>query len=99
MTSKEFILWLKGFIAGSNNYNLTPQGWETLKANLETVNDVKVPPCVGHAIASDEAEMNERMDIIGQNGNEGLHYENLEELEDEFFGKWEPTPEPSKKIY
>jgi hypothetical protein len=91
MTSEEFIIWLKGFIAGSNNYNLTPQGWEALKSNLEEVNDgidaiiddggiseyirsKKTPPCVGHAIVSDEAEMNERMDIIGQNGNEGLHY-------------------------
>lgn len=94
MTSKEFIIWLKGFIAGSNNYNLTPQGWTTLQEELSKVNDIKIPPCVGHAIASDEAEMNERMDIIGQNGNEGLHYENLEELEDEFFGKWE-----HEKIY
>jgi DNA-binding PadR family transcriptional regulator len=39
MTSKEFVIWLKGFIAGSNNYNLTPQGWEALKNNLEKVND------------------------------------------------------------
>jgi len=99
MTSKEFIIWLKGFIAGSNNYNLTPQGWEALKNNLAKVNDNKIPPCVGHNNASWEEELNERMDIIGQNGNEGLHYENLETLEDEFFGKWESTPEPSKKIY
>lgn len=36
----------------------------------------KVPPCVGHELASqDEEETNKRMDIIGQNGNEGLHYD------------------------
>ena len=37
----------------------------------------KVTPCVGHSIASDEEEeaLNKRMDLIGQNGNEGLHYE------------------------
>ena len=85
MTSREFIIWLKGFIAGSNNYNLTPAGWETLKYNLEQVNDVRISPCAGHAIASDEEEMNERMNIIGQNGNEGLHYD--------------VTPMPSEKIY
>jgi hypothetical protein len=85
MTSREFIIWLKGFVTGSNNYNLTPQGWEALKSNLEKINDNKIPPCVGHALASDEAEMNERMDIIGQNGNEGLHYD--------------VTPMPSDKIY
>jgi hypothetical protein len=75
MTSKEFIIWLRGFIAGSNNYNLTPSGWEALKSNLEKVNDNKVSPCVGHEIASwEEEELAKRMDIIGQNGNEGLHY-------------------------
>lgn len=37
----------------------------------------KVAPCVGHSVASDEEEeaLNKRMDLIGQNGNEGLHYE------------------------
>jgi len=85
MTSREFIIWLKGFIAGSNNYNLTPAGWETLKSNLEQVNDVRISPCIGHAIASDEEEMNERMNIIGQNGNEGLHYDII--------------PTPSEKVY
>ena len=75
MTSKEFIIWLRGFITGSNNYNLTPSGWEALKNNLEKVNDYKVSPCVGHEIASwEEEELAKRMDIIGQNGNEGLHY-------------------------
>jgi hypothetical protein len=82
MTSKEFIIWLKGFIAGSNNYNLTPSGWEALKRNLELVDDVKIPPCVGHDNASwDEEVAERRMDIIGQNGNEGLHYDINEEYE------------------
>jgi len=37
----------------------------------------KIPPCVGHELASqDEEEANKRMDIIGQNGNEGIHYDN-----------------------
>lgn len=96
MTSKEFVIWLKGFVAGSNNYNLTPSGWEALKNNLEQVEDdginaiiddggiseyiktKKIPPCVGHALMSDEEENNKRMDIIGQNGNEGLHYDETE---------------------
>ena len=79
MTSKEFIIWLKGFIEGSNNYNLTPSGWEALKSNLEQVEDVKISPCVGHDAASwDEEVAEQRMDIIGQNGNEGLHYEDYE---------------------
>lgn len=37
MTSREFVIWLQGFIAGSNNYNLTPAGWDTLKEVLKTV--------------------------------------------------------------
>lgn len=90
MSSAEFVIWLRGFIAASNNYNLTPAGWETLKEQLGKVNVVS--PCSGHAFESDEQEMNKRMDIIGQNGNEGLHYESLEELEDEFFGRWGDPP-------
>ena len=39
MTSKEFVIWLKGFVAGSNNYNLTPEGWQSLKDNLQNVSD------------------------------------------------------------
>jgi hypothetical protein len=36
----------------------------------------RIPPCVGHDKASwDEEEAERRMDIIGQNGNEGLHYD------------------------
>jgi len=38
MTPKEFIFWLKGFIAGSNNFNLTPSGWDELKETLNKVN-------------------------------------------------------------
>jgi DNA-binding PadR family transcriptional regulator len=79
MTSNEFVIWLKGFIAGSNNYNLTPQGWEALKNNLEKVNDNKISPCVGHELASwEEEELERRMNIIGQNGNEGLHYDKID---------------------
>lgn len=38
MTAEEFVIWLRGFIAGSNNYNLTPNGWDELKKTLEQVN-------------------------------------------------------------
>lgn len=37
MTEHEFIMWLKGFISGSNNFNLTPSGWEELKKQLDKV--------------------------------------------------------------
>lgn len=39
MTSTEFVLWLKGFVAGSNNYNLTPRGWDEVKEKLNSVSD------------------------------------------------------------
>jgi hypothetical protein len=37
----------------------------------------KTSPCVGHDTASweEEDKLNKRIDIIGQNGNEGTHYE------------------------
>jgi hypothetical protein len=41
-------------------------------------------PCVGHDKASwDEEEAERRMDIIGQNGNEGLHYVTNEEADED----------------
>lgn len=44
----------------------------------------RIPPCVGHEAASwDEEEAERRMDIIGQNGNEGLHYVTNEEADED----------------
>jgi hypothetical protein len=40
MTSREFVIWLKGFVAGSNHYNLTPAGWDELKLQLDKINDI-----------------------------------------------------------
>ena len=37
MTPTEFCLWLKGFVQASHHYNLTPEGWEALKQNLNKV--------------------------------------------------------------
>ena len=39
MTAQEFVTWFKGFVAGSNNYNLTPKGWDEVKKRLDDVND------------------------------------------------------------
>jgi hypothetical protein len=39
MTSKEFIIWLKGFTEGVHEYNVTPKQWDLLKAKLEEIND------------------------------------------------------------
>lgn len=39
MTSKEFVIWLKGFTEGVHEYNVTPKQWDILKEKLETVND------------------------------------------------------------
>jgi hypothetical protein len=44
----------------------------------------RIPPCVGHDKASwDDEEAERRMDIIGQNGNEGLHYVTNEEADED----------------
>jgi hypothetical protein len=39
MTSKEFVIWLKGFTEGVHEFNVTPKQWELLKSKLEEVND------------------------------------------------------------
>jgi hypothetical protein len=39
MTSKEFVLWLKGFTEGVHEYNVTPKQWDILKDKLAEVKD------------------------------------------------------------
>jgi hypothetical protein len=60
-------------------------GESSFEAFMDSKNDIlnwnvdgaeRIPPCVGHDKASwNEEEAERRMDIIGQNGNEGLHYD------------------------
>jgi hypothetical protein len=54
------------------------------ESSFETFMDTKTEPCRGHDAASwDEEEAERRMDIIGQNGNEGLHYVTNEEADED----------------
>lgn len=39
MTSKEFVLWLKGFTEGVHEYNINPKQWDILKDKLAEVKD------------------------------------------------------------
>ena len=39
MTSKEFVLWLKGFTDGVHEYNISPKQWDILKDKLVEVKD------------------------------------------------------------
>ena len=39
MTSKEFVLWLKGFTEGVHEFNITPKQWDILKDKLAEVSD------------------------------------------------------------
>lgn len=61
---------------------------EVIKALHEYDDDMimePTPPCVGHDAASweHEDELNKRMDVIGQNGNEGTHYVSNEEADED----------------
>lgn len=37
ITPEQFCTWLKGFVAASNHYNLTPDAWQQLKDALGRV--------------------------------------------------------------
>jgi len=39
MTSKEFVLWLKGFTEGVHEYAPTPKQWDNLKEKLAGIKD------------------------------------------------------------
>jgi hypothetical protein len=41
MTSKEFIIWLKGFVEACNEFTPTPKQWDSIKEELEKVSDNK----------------------------------------------------------
>jgi hypothetical protein len=43
MTSKEFVIWLKGFTEGVHEFNITPKQWDTLKEKLVEVDDNTIP--------------------------------------------------------
>jgi hypothetical protein len=47
MTSKEFIIWLKGFTEGVHDFNVTPKQWDLLKEKLAEVNDQPYSISVG----------------------------------------------------
>ena len=42
MTASEFIIWLRGFAAAANTYNITPKQWDELKSKLDEVQGVQV---------------------------------------------------------
>ena len=44
MTSKEFVLWLKGFTQGVHEFNITPKQWDLLKDKLAEVKDDSILP-------------------------------------------------------
>jgi len=50
MTSKEFVIWLKGFMEACHEYAPTPKQWDTIKEELEKVSDEFKP--MGVAIGS-----------------------------------------------
>ena len=43
MTSKEFVVWMQGFIEACNEYSPTPKQWDTLKDKLAEVKDEPTP--------------------------------------------------------
>lgn len=44
MTSKQFTLWLKGFVKAANPYNITPAQWDAITDELEKVVDEPESP-------------------------------------------------------
>jgi hypothetical protein len=47
MTSREFVIWLKGFTEGVHEFNITPKQWDILKEKLSKVSD---EPYIGSAV-------------------------------------------------
>ena len=84
MTSQEFIIWMKGFVSAAHEYAPTPKQWDILKDELSKVSDYEDREQLENDFFGTWTENDNRMDIIGQNGNEGIHYDK-EEFDD--YGK------------
>ena len=39
MTSKEFVIWMKGFMEACNDFTATPKQWDRIKEELDKIND------------------------------------------------------------
>jgi len=39
MTSRDFVIWIKGFVAACNEYAPTPKQWDGIKDQLDNVVD------------------------------------------------------------
>jgi len=39
MTSKEFVIWMKGFMEACNDFTATPKQWDRIKEELDKEND------------------------------------------------------------
>lgn len=50
MTSKEFVIWFKGFVQAANTYNITPNQWDAVCDQLAKVNDA--PNSGGYTISA-----------------------------------------------
>lgn len=44
MTSAEFVVWMKGFMAACNEFTATPKQWDKIKEVLENVQDYNDNP-------------------------------------------------------
>lgn len=44
MTSAEFVVWMKGFMAACNDFTATPKQWDKIKEVLENVQDYNDNP-------------------------------------------------------
>ena len=47
MTSKEFVVWMQGFVTACNDYSPTPKQWDIMKDELAKVKDEPTPPYIG----------------------------------------------------
>lgn len=47
MTSKEFVIWMRGFMEACNDYTATPKQWDRIKEELEKVNDNDIVRGIG----------------------------------------------------
>ena len=69
MTSRDFVIWLKGFTEACNDYAPTPKQWDRIKEVLENVEDYDDNPGIDVEIDDFNAWCNDSKNAIPISGS------------------------------
>lgn len=74
MTSAEFVIWMKGFMAACNDFTATPAQWDKIKEVLENVQDYDDNPGLDDWRSWNETEQEGSISLSGSTSTNVLNH-------------------------